>query len=79
MHDHGPLPFPREGGEYAQLIGFVCEAKKASDDFLTKVIEAERMSAPNQQVVISTTAKLIRGRDEASGTTTRGQCIPMRM
>jgi len=50
MHDHGrPLPFPREGGEYAQLIGFVCEAKKASDDFLTKVIEAERMSAPNQQ------------------------------
>ena len=48
MHDHGHLPSPKEGGEYAHLIGFVCGAKKASDDFLTKVIEAERMSAPNQ-------------------------------
>mmetsp|Transcript_30708 Transcript_30708/g.69375 ORF Transcript_30708/g.69375 Transcript_30708/m.69375 type:complete len:116 (+) Transcript_30708:73-420(+) len=44
MHDHGTLPFPREGGEYAQLIGFVCEAKKASDHFLTKVIEKRSVS-----------------------------------
>jgi hypothetical protein len=46
MHDHGPLPFPKEGGQLAQIIGFVDEAKKASDKYLTEVIEKEKAHAP---------------------------------
>ena len=38
MHDHGPLPCPREGGPYAQLIGCVSQAKIGSDKLLTKLI-----------------------------------------
>lgn len=46
MHDHGPLPPPREGGQFAQIIGFVNTAKKASDKYLTEVIEKEKQFAP---------------------------------
>ena len=42
MHDHGPLPAPKEGGQFAQIIGFVNAAKKASDAYLTEVIEKEK-------------------------------------
>ena len=42
MHDHGPLPPPREGGKFAQIVGFVNAAKKASDKYLTEVIEKEK-------------------------------------
>ena len=42
MHDHGPLPQPKEGGQFAQIIGLVNEAKKASDLYLTEVIEKEK-------------------------------------
>ena len=42
MHDHGPLPPPKEGGDFAQLIGFVNAAKKASDAYLTELIEKEK-------------------------------------
>ena len=45
MHDHGPLPPPREGGQFAQIIGFVNAAKKASDAYLTDVIEKEKKHA----------------------------------
>ena len=45
MHDHGPLPLPKEGGQFAQLIGFVNAAKKASDRYLTELIEREKMLA----------------------------------
>lgn len=45
MHDHGPLPLPKEGGPFAQLIGFVNAAKKASDRYLTELIEREKMLA----------------------------------
>ena len=43
MHDHGPLPAPKEGGGFAQIIGFVNAAKKASDKYLTEVIEREKL------------------------------------
>eukprot|EP00984_Skeletonema_dohrnii_P016052 scaffold7044_cov90-Skeletonema_dohrnii-CCMP3373.AAC.3 len=46
MHDHGPLPLPKEGGQFAQIIGFVNAAKKASDKYLTEVIEKEKALAP---------------------------------
>ena len=42
MHDHGPLPQPKEGGQFAKIIGLVNEAKKASDLYLTEVIEKEK-------------------------------------
>ena len=42
MHDHGPLPAPTEGGQFAQMIGLVSAAKKASDEYLTKIIEKEK-------------------------------------
>jgi len=42
MHDHGPLPQPKEGGIFSQIIGLVNEAKKASDLYLTEVIEKEK-------------------------------------
>ena len=45
MHDHGPLPPPREGGKFAQIVGFVNAAKKASDKYLTEVIEKEKAHA----------------------------------
>ena len=41
MHDHGPLPPPKEGGDFAKLIGMVNEARKHSDEVLTKVINEE--------------------------------------
>lgn len=45
MHDHGPLPQPKEGGKFAQIIGLVSAAKKASDAYLTEVIEKEKAIA----------------------------------
>jgi len=45
MHDHGPLPQPKEGGNFSQIIGLVNEAKKASDLYLTEVIEKEKALA----------------------------------
>ena len=42
MHDHGPLPAPKEGGQFAQMIGLVSAAKKASDEYLTQIIEKEK-------------------------------------
>jgi len=46
MHDHGPLPPPKEGGQFAQIIGFVNAAKNASDAYLSDVIEKEKADAP---------------------------------
>ena len=42
VHDQGPLPLPKEGGKFAQIIGFVNAAKNASDKYLTEVIENEK-------------------------------------
>jgi len=47
MHDHGPLPVPKEGGKFSQLIGLVTAAKNASDKYLTEVIEKEKAMAPS--------------------------------
>lgn len=41
MHDHGSLPPPKEGGDFAKLIGMVNEARKHSDEVLTKAINKE--------------------------------------
>ena len=41
MHDHGQLPLPKEGGDFAKLIGMVNEARKHSDELLTNVIKEE--------------------------------------
>mmetsp|Transcript_18498 Transcript_18498/g.24271 ORF Transcript_18498/g.24271 Transcript_18498/m.24271 type:complete len:125 (+) Transcript_18498:164-538(+) len=46
MHDQGPLPPPKEGGDMALLIGCVQEAKKHSDNFLTEVIKKEKLHSP---------------------------------
>lgn len=45
MHDHGSLPAPKEGGQFAQIIGLVSAAKKASDVYLTELIEREKTLA----------------------------------
>ena len=42
MADHGPLPPPKEGGTFAQLITYAKEAQKNSDEFLTNIIEKEK-------------------------------------
>lgn len=42
MHDHGPLPAPKEGGDIALLIGCVQATKQFSDKFLTEVIKKEK-------------------------------------
>jgi len=41
MHDHGPLPKPKEGGEFALLISLVKEARRNSDELLTRIIKEE--------------------------------------
>lgn len=47
MHDHGPLPAPKEGGDIAQLIGCVEATKRFSDEFLTDVIKKEKAHHPS--------------------------------
>lgn len=42
MHDHGPLPAPKEGGDFALLIDIVQQAKKNSDELLTRIINEEK-------------------------------------
>ena len=42
MHDQGPLPAPREGGNMAKLIACVQQAKAANDQYLTQLIEIEK-------------------------------------
>ena len=49
MHDHGPLPPPKEGGDFAKLIGMVHEAKKHSDEILTKLIKEENTCVAEQK------------------------------
>lgn len=44
MHDHGLFQPPKEGGPMALLIGCANEAQKASDKFLTEIIELEKAS-----------------------------------
>jgi hypothetical protein len=41
LHDQGVLPKPKEGGDFALLIGIVNEAKKRSDELLTRIINEE--------------------------------------
>jgi hypothetical protein len=53
MHDQGPLPEPNEGGQFAQIIGFVNAAKKASDAYLTEVIEKEKVLAKAQTTEVT--------------------------
>ena len=48
MHDQGPLPKLKQGGQFAQIIGLVNAAKKASDAYLTEVIEKEKELGKSQ-------------------------------
>lgn len=45
MADHGPLPPPKEGGTFAQLISFARKAQKSSDELLTSIIEQEKSNS----------------------------------
>ena len=45
MHDHAPLPPPKEGGAFALLAGLADAARKHSDALLTQRIEEERVRA----------------------------------
>ena len=45
MHDHGPLPAPKEGGDFELLIDIVQQAKKNSDELLTRIINEEKAGA----------------------------------
>lgn len=49
MHDHGPLPAPKEGGEFSLLIDIVQQAKKNSDELLTKIIQEEKNAGRREQ------------------------------
>ena len=50
MHDHGPLPLPKEGGDFAKLIGMVDEARTHSNTLLTKIInEQKEISAKKKE------------------------------
>ncbi len=49
MHDHGPLPTLKEGGRFAQLISLVNEGKKASDKYLTEVIQEGKVCDTEQK------------------------------
>ena len=49
VHDHGPLPIPREGGPMSSLISFVSAAKKANDEYLTQVIENEKIICEHEE------------------------------
>lgn len=42
MHDHGTLPKLKEGGEFSLMIGLVNEARKHSDELLTRIIKEEQ-------------------------------------
>lgn len=42
VHDQGVLPDMREGGPMAKLIACVQQAREANDEYLTKLIEAEK-------------------------------------
>jgi hypothetical protein len=48
-HDHGPLPPPREGGPFAQLMECVIQAKAFSDNYLTEIIKQEKMMSSQDQ------------------------------
>jgi hypothetical protein len=56
-HDHGPLPSPREGGAYAQLIGCVTAAKDFSNSYLTDVMKQEKSRKNDHQEVANKKSK----------------------
>jgi hypothetical protein len=43
MHDDGPLPTLQEGGVMSQLIACVQKAKDTNDEYLTGIIEEEKI------------------------------------
>ena len=50
MHDQGPLPELRKEGQFSQIIGIIEAAKKASDLYLTEVIDREKSSAKSHEM-----------------------------
>ena len=48
MHDQGPLPELREGGDIAVLLGCAQHGKTFNDEFLTKAIQDEKKSREHQ-------------------------------
>ncbi len=54
MHDQGPLPELRGGGQFSQIIGFVEAAKKASDYYLSEIIDKEKSLAKSHETNVET-------------------------
>jgi hypothetical protein len=49
MHDQGPLPPSREGGDVAVLIGCAEKAKKFNDEYMTLVIKGEKKQKAQEE------------------------------
>jgi len=65
MHDHGPFQPPKEGGPIALLIGCANEAQKASDKFLTEIIEREKVLITGEKVGDGSKKRSFDGKEKA--------------
>mmetsp|Transcript_27349 Transcript_27349/g.40377 ORF Transcript_27349/g.40377 Transcript_27349/m.40377 type:complete len:129 (-) Transcript_27349:27-413(-) len=69
-HDQGELPAPREGGDYAQLIGCVSAMKDFSNQYLTDRIKQEkcRRTSKDDESIQNSNQTLKKSRPEPKGT-----------
>lgn len=50
MHDAGELTRPKEGGPMADMISLVLAAKALNDEYITTIIEEERINEINNRM-----------------------------